>query len=104
MRNGGGRTEVDAAHIQPVGDGHGGSDSVRNGLALSKTVHWMFDRGLLSVDSDHRILSAGSLVPEPIRRLLNPSGHLRLPASERERPNAAFLAYHRNRIFKGAQT
>ena len=37
--NGGGRPEIDAAHIQPVSDGHNGPDSVRNGLALSKTAH-----------------------------------------------------------------
>jgi len=42
--NGGGRAEVQAAHIRPVAAG--GSDSVRNGLALSGTIHWMFDRAL----------------------------------------------------------
>ena len=39
LRNGGGRPEVQAAHIRPVTSG--GSDSVRNGLALSGTLHWM---------------------------------------------------------------
>ncbi|MGE3293441.1 MAG: HNH endonuclease [Geminicoccaceae bacterium] len=43
--NGGGRAEVQAAHIKPVKDR--GPDSVRNGIALSGTVHWMFDRGLI---------------------------------------------------------
>ncbi len=104
MRNGGGRSEVDAAHIKPVGDGHNGSDSIRNGLALSKTVHWMFDRGLLSVDSDHKILLAGELVPEPIKRLLHPSGYLLLPEKPLDRPHPAFLDYHRNYIFKGAKS
>jgi|CXWL01.1.fsa_nt_gi putative restriction endonuclease len=103
MRNGGGRSEVEAAHIRPVGDGHSGPDSVRNGLALSRTVHWMFDRGILSVDSDHRILKAKGLVPEPVLRLLNPSGEILAPGSERERPHRAFLEYHRNRIFKDAR-
>ncbi len=102
MRNGGGRSEVEAAHIKPVGDGHAGPDSVRNGLALSRTVHWMFDRGLLSIDSDNRILKARGLVPEPVARLLNPSGEILLPISERERPHQAFLEYHRNKIFKEA--
>jgi putative restriction endonuclease len=102
MRNGGGRTEVDAAHIKPVGDGHNGPDSVRNGLALSKTVHWMFDRGLLSIDTDFKILSAKSLVPEPIQRLLRPEGYIILPENGSDRPHPAFLDYHRNRIFKGA--
>jgi putative restriction endonuclease len=42
--NGGGRAKVQAAHIRPVAAS--GPDSVRNGLALCGTVHWMFDRGL----------------------------------------------------------
>src|SRR5207302_10438867 len=52
--NGGGRPEVQAAHIQPVASS--GPDSVRNGLALSGTIHWMFDRGLISIGDDLRIL------------------------------------------------
>jgi putative restriction endonuclease len=103
MRNGGGRSEVEAAHIRPVGDGHAGPDSVRNGLALSRTVHWMFDRGILSIDSDNKILKAKGLVPEPVLRLLNPSGEILLPQSERERPHQTFLEYHRNRIFKDSR-
>jgi len=103
MRNGGGRTEVDAAHIKPVGDGHDGPDSVRNGLALSKTVHWMFDRGLLSVDSDYKILMAKSLVPGPIRRLLLPTGQIEIPKNASERPHEAFLEYHRDNIFKDSK-
>lgn len=104
MRNGGGRAEVDAAHIKPVGDCHNGPDSVRNGMALSKTVHWMFDRGLLSVDSNLKILSAGSLVPEPIKRLLRPDGYIIAPSNAAERPHPAFLEYHRNQIFKDARS
>ncbi|MFN0025511.1 MAG: HNH endonuclease, partial [Parvularculaceae bacterium] len=103
MRNGGGRTEVDAAHIKPVGEGHAGPDSVRNGLALSKTVHWMFDRGLLSVDSDFRILTAKRLVPEPIQRLLFPSGYIQLPEDKRLHPHQSYLAYHREKIFKDSR-
>jgi putative restriction endonuclease len=40
--NGGGRAEVQAAHIKPVAAG--GPDVVQNGIALSATVHWLFDR------------------------------------------------------------
>jgi putative restriction endonuclease len=103
MRNGGGRSEVDAAHIKPVGEGHNGPDSIRNGLALSKTVHWMFDRGLISVDSDYKILTAGSLVPEPIRALFHQSGEIVVPEREQDKPHPAFLRYHRNSIFKGSK-
>lgn len=57
--NGGGRPEVEAAHIIPVE--RGGNDSVQNGIALSGTVHWMFDRGLLSLADDYRILCSRQL-------------------------------------------
>lgn len=42
--NGSGRAEVAAAHIRPVEAN--GPDIVSNGIALSGTVHWMFDRGI----------------------------------------------------------
>ncbi len=48
--NGMGRAEVAAAHIQPVEAN--GPDIVGNGIALSGTVHWMFDRGLISLSDD----------------------------------------------------
>jgi len=52
--NGGGRAEVQAAHIKPVE--HHGPDIVTNGIALSGTAHWMFDRGLISLSDDLDVL------------------------------------------------
>jgi putative restriction endonuclease len=97
--NGGGRSEAQAAHIRPVHDK--GPDSVRNGLALSGTVHWMFDRGLISIADDYRILKASSLPSEDVNRLLNPTGRLLIPDPEYLRPHPHFLRYHRESIFKG---
>ncbi len=97
--NGGGRSEVQAAHIQPVAD-HG-PDGVRNGLALSGTVHWMFDRGLLSIDDDYKVLIAHGRVPDTITRLLLPDGRIRVPENPIQRPAPKFLNYHRQNVFKG---
>jgi len=97
--NGGGRAEAQAAHIQPVH--RNDPDSIRNGLALSSTVHWMFDRGLLSIDNDYRILQAKGAVPHDAARLINPDGHLRLPEDSRLHPHRAFLRFHRENVFKG---
>ena len=102
--NGGGRSEIEAAHIQPVGGEHAGPDSVRNGLALSRTVHWMFDRGLMSLEDDGRILLAnrrGDDALERVRSLLHADGRASLPADVRFRPHGRFLRYHRETIFKG---
>jgi len=95
--NGGGRAEVQAAHIRPVA--HRGSDSIRNGLALSGTIHWMFDRGLVSIDEDHTILIARNRLPDTVMRMLRTD--LLLPDRPDQRPHAHFLRYHRDRIFKG---
>jgi putative restriction endonuclease len=97
--NGGGRSEAQAAHIRPVAD-HG-PDSVRNGLALSATAHWMFDRGLVSVDDDGAILSATGKLPEAVTRLFLPDGRIAAPSRPEWRPHPQFLRYHREHVFKG---
>jgi putative restriction endonuclease len=98
--NGGGRPEVQAAHIQPVASK--GPDSFRNGLALSGTVHWMFDRGLISIGDDYKILVAKDHVPDDAARLLNQSGMINLPKDSTLYPNAHYLKFHREQVFKGA--
>lgn len=99
--NGGGRPEVEAAHIRPVGNDHNGPDSVRNGLALSRSIHWMFNRGILSLTDEYEILTAKKLVPDPVKRLLNPDGKISIPTDPRHRPHPQFLRYHREHVFKG---
>lgn len=92
--------EVEAAHIRPIGYGHKGTDSPRNGLALCQTIHWMFDEGLVSIDDDYRILIANHLVPEKIKNFVNPDQKLIIPDSFEFRPHPQFLRYHRENIFK----
>jgi putative restriction endonuclease len=101
LRNGGGRAEVQAAHIRPVD--HQGPDTVQNGLALSGTLHWMFDRGLISVAADHTILVSGNKVPQEARaRLISPGGRLHLPANPRHHPHPEYLRWHRENRFGAA--
>jgi putative restriction endonuclease len=98
LRNGGGRPEVQAAHIRPVE--RQGSDSVRNGLALSGTLHWMFDRGLLSVADDWTILiSRNKVPPQVVDRLIAPHGRLFMPPDERDWPHPENLRWHRENVF-----
>jgi putative restriction endonuclease len=100
LRNGGGRPEVEAAHIKPVSEM--GPDVVSNGLALSGTLHWLFDRGLLSVGEQGDILLAkDSIAPEVASRLLMPDHRLLVPTDATLRPHPAFLKWHRENRFKG---
>lgn len=94
-----GRHEVEAAHIKSVA--YSGPDSVRNGIALSRTLHWMFDRGIFSIEDDGKILSAKKHVPDRIQELLNPSGYITFPANGTVTPHRSFLRYHRENVFVG---
>ena len=97
--NGGGRAEVAAAHIRPVEQN--GPDIVSNGLALSGTAHWMFDRGLISLSDDLEILVSRSVNgPDGVRAFINRDGRARLPTRPWERPHPHFLAWHRTHCFK----
>jgi putative restriction endonuclease len=97
--NGGGRAEVDAAHIRPVEKN--GPDIVSNGLALSGTAHWMFDRGLISLSNDLEILVSRRVNDqEGVRALINKDGHARPPHRVLERPHPHFLQWHRDQCFK----
>lgn len=97
--NGGGRAEVDAAHIRPV-DANG-PDILSNGLALSGTAHWMFDRGLIGLADDFRILVSRHVNdPDSARGLINASGHAIVPPRLSDQPSPHFLKWHRDHVFK----
>lgn len=100
LRNGGGRAEVEAAHIRPITAD--GPDTIRNGLALSGTIHWMFDRGLIAIDDDLSLLTArDSIADEVAGRLFNAERRLILPRDSGHRPHQDYLRWHRNNLFKG---
>ncbi len=97
--NGGGRAEVDAAHIRPVEAG--GPDIVSNGIALSGTAHWMFDRGLISLADDLKILvSRQANDPDAVKAFVNQSGQALAPLRRADRPHPHFLNWHRENCFK----
>ncbi len=92
-----GTTSVDAAHIHQFSQG--GSNHPTNGIALSKTAHWLFDHGFWSIAADLRIIVAESRFEEvgeeayllkkmAGRELLRPHNDHFLPAPE-------CLAWHR---------
>jgi putative restriction endonuclease len=89
-----GNSEVHAAHIWPVADG--GPDVVQNGIALSATVHWLFDRHLISITDDYRLLIATDRVPPEFRALFERfGGQLNLPSDRKEWPHPYYLEKHR---------
>ena len=69
-------------------------------LTAIKDRRAMFDRHLVSVDTDHRILIARDRLPAAAQALIVPDGKLILPQSMGQYPHPAYLAHHRAR-FKG---
>lgn len=91
-----GSSEVEAAHIKPVR--FNGPDSVRNGIALCRTFHWMFDHGLVSLADNGDILLK-RIVPDRISQLLNLDGKIQHPANRKSLPHPEFLNFHREHIY-----
>lgn len=97
--NGRGRAEVAAAHIRPVEAN--GPDIVGNGIALSGTAHWMFDRGLISLADNLEILiSRQANDQQGIRSIINKTGYASPPKRMSDRPHPHFLRWHRETCFK----
>jgi len=97
--NGHGRAEVQAAHIKPVEKN--GPDHIRNGLALSGTIHWMFDRGLVSLSDDYEILVSRQVNDqERVWGMMTPTSKAWVPPESGYRPDPRFLEWHRQNCFK----
>lgn len=99
--NGGGRAEAQAAHIVPVAEG--GPDIVQNGMALSATAHWLFDRHLISIGEDWRLLVSHNKVPSELRALFAAhTERIKLPRNRGSWPDARLIARHRERFASAA--
>ena len=96
--NGGGRAEAEAAHIRSVEAN--GPDIITNGLALSGTVHWMFDRGLISLTDELEILLSTRINDfDGVCKIINADGRARLPRHAELRPHPRYLSWHREQCF-----
>jgi putative restriction endonuclease len=95
---------VDAAHIHQFADSR--NNDPRNGLALCKNAHWLFDNGLWSIADDFKVLIAIGRFAEDSpdqKSLAEYQGQkLRLPADRQYWPDRVHLAWHRKNRFQGA--
>ena len=92
--NGGGRAEAQVAHIVPVAEG--GPDVVQNGIALSATAHWLFDRHFILIDQDWRVLVSHNKVRASLRSIFLPNdASIRVPNDRALWPHPGFMARHR---------
>ncbi|WP_313203927.1 HNH endonuclease [Stenotrophomonas sp.] len=92
-----GRFEVQAAHVRAVAKK--GSDWVRNGIAMTATVHWLFDRGLISINDDYSVLV--SRQAGQASAIIAMRETLLLPPDPSKRPHCDYLNWHRENVYQG---
>lgn len=100
---------LDAAHIRPVSDR--GPDSVTNGIALTPTVHRLFDEGLITARwNDGRLELVRSPRLDPVMVEAPDRGTairveegmtLLLPSDRGSWPSREQISYHQSTVFKG---
>jgi putative restriction endonuclease len=88
---------VEACHIVPFSQSH--DDTIGNGMALTPTLHTAFDRGLISISSDYRVLVSDAFHEQPgeygIRKF--EGRELLLPTDRSYWPGQGNLQWHRGR-------
>ena len=94
---------VDAAHIHRFADSR--NNDPRNGMALCKNAHWLFDIGLWTLGDDYRVRVASTKFSESgTDALLLKSLEGRkilLPSTTKFWPDPIHLAWHRTNRFQG---
>ncbi|PZG93382.1 restriction endonuclease [Streptomyces sp. NTH33] len=95
---------LEAAHVRWWA--FGGPDDVDNGLCLCALHHKLFDKGVLGIDDDHRILVSQSFVgrsPAAREHVTALAGRPLVGPQPGARPVAAgHRAWHTRQVFQGA--
>jgi putative restriction endonuclease len=91
---------IDACHIVPFSKSY--DDTISNGLALCPNLHRAFDRGLISIDDNYRVIVSQKFAESQetsysIKKLAGTA--ILLPSEPGFLPSKVNLAWHRTHIF-----
>ena len=92
--------EADGAHI--IGKEVRGTDDPRNGISLSKSAHWAFDRGIFTISDQYEVIvnpnaKAASVANFPA--IASNRRKILLPDDPYYRPHPDALAWHKKEVF-----
>ena len=91
---------IDACHIVPFSESY--NDTVSNGIALCPNLHRAFDRGLISIDSEYRVLVSSTFIEDEnnysIRKFEGKS--ILLPRNNDYFPIKENFEWHRKNVFR----
>lgn len=86
---------LEAAHIMPKS--HSGSFLPCNGIALSRDMHWAFDKGMFSINEEYVVIVHDDVKNTILNKYHNQK--INLPTEDFFKPEKAFLNYHKEKIF-----
>jgi putative restriction endonuclease len=92
-------TLIDACHIVPFSQSR--NDTISNGIALCPNLHRAFDRGLISIDAEYKVLVSDSFKESGTNYSLKALKRkpLQLPQQKAYWPSQENLDWHRNHVF-----
>ena len=87
---------IDACHIVPFSESH--DDTITNGISLCPNLHRAFDRGLISLDTEYRVLVKSFTEQENFYSIKQFDGRqILLPNNKQYFPSQENIAAHRLR-------
>jgi predicted restriction endonuclease len=93
-----------ASHIVPWSTDDKNRANPRNGLCLNALHDRAFDRGLISIDAEFRVITsakAKTFGGEAVKEFLVQFAGRKIELPEQFKPDSRLLAYHRETIFQG---
>jgi len=92
---------LEAAHIRPYAED--GPHEVKNGILLRSDMHTLFDRGLIGVSPDYKILVSSQIAEQYNNGkryyALENESLRQLPTDTFEQPDQDYLAWHQEHVF-----
>jgi hypothetical protein len=92
--------EADGAHI--IGKEVRGTDDPRNGIALSKSAHWAFDRGIFTISDQYEVVVNPKISDASVAQfsvLEMDRRKISLPGDSCYWPHPNALAWHKQEVF-----
>lgn len=88
---------LEAAHIKPRA--HNGLFLPCNGIAMSRDMHFAFDKGFFTIDEQYKVLVHPDVLRTDSYINVYNGQDLRLPQIDYFKPNQNYLEYHRENIY-----
>lgn len=91
---------IDACHIVPFSVSY--DDTVTNGIALCPNLHRAFDRGLIAIDEDYKVVVSKSFREDETSYSIKAfeGKEIQLPKMKSYYPLTENFEWHRNNVFK----